>query len=39
MVYSFIQLDLNFLTIHAPTKYPGLFVWSEDGKKYPINIP
>lgn len=31
--------DLNFLTIHGKSRYPGLFIWLRGGKKIPIRIP
>jgi isopenicillin N synthase-like dioxygenase len=31
--------DLNFLTIHGKSRYPGLFVWLRDGTRIPVRIP
>ena len=31
--------DLNFLTIHGKSNYPGLFVWLRNGEKVPVRIP
>jgi len=31
--------DLNLLTIHGKSRYPGLFVWMKDGTKMPVKIP
>jgi len=31
--------DLNFLTIHGKSRFPGLFVWLRDGRKASIKIP
>jgi len=31
--------DLNFLTIHGRSRFPGLFIWTRDGKKIPVKVP
>ena len=31
--------DLNFLTIHGKSRFPGLFVWLRDGRRVPVAIP
>ena len=31
--------DLNFMTIHGKSRYPGLSVWSRKGKKLSVAIP
>jgi isopenicillin N synthase-like dioxygenase len=31
--------DLNFLTIHGKSRFPGLYVWTREGKKMTVNIP
>ncbi|CAI8612506.1 unnamed protein product [Vicia faba] len=31
--------DLNFLTIHGRSNYPGLNVWLRNGKKIPAKVP
>ncbi|KXJ92538.1 hypothetical protein Micbo1qcDRAFT_117069 [Microdochium bolleyi] len=32
--------DLNFLTIHGRSRYPGLHIWARNtGKKIPVKIP
>ena len=31
--------DLNFLTIHGKSRFPGLFVWTREGKKCSVYIP
>ena len=36
---SGFHYDLNFLTIHGKSRYPGLFIWRKDGKKMPVKIP
>jgi len=32
--------DLNFLTIHAASRYPGLHIWARNtGKRIPVAVP
>src|SRR5258708_28833845 len=32
--------DLNFLTIHGRSRYPGLHIWARNtGKRIPVRIP
>ena len=31
--------DLNFITIHGKSRYPGLFVWTRDGQKKQVRVP
>jgi isopenicillin N synthase-like dioxygenase len=31
--------DLNFLTSHGRSRYPGLYVWTRDGSKRAVKIP
>jgi len=31
--------DLNLLTIHGKSRYPGLFVWLKDGSKMGVKVP
>jgi len=31
--------DLNFLTIHGKSRFPGLFIWLRSGRKIPVQIP
>ena len=31
--------DLNFLTIHGKSRFPGLFVWLADGRRMPVKVP
>ena len=38
-VYAGYHYDLNFLTIHGKSRYPGLFIWLRDGTKIPVKIP
>eukprot|EP00696_Hemimastix_kukwesjijk_P006951 gnl/Hemi2/18821_TR6230_c0_g1_i1.p1 gnl/Hemi2/18821_TR6230_c0_g1~~gnl/Hemi2/18821_TR6230_c0_g1_i1.p1 ORF type:complete len:356 (-),score=117.25 gnl/Hemi2/18821_TR6230_c0_g1_i1:86-1153(-) len=38
-IYAGVHYDLNFLTIHGKSRYPGLFVWLRDGRKIPVRVP
>lgn len=31
--------DLNFLTVHGKSRYPGLFVWLRNWKKMVAKVP
>lgn len=31
--------DLNLLTIHGKSRFPGLFIWLRDGTRTPVKIP
>ena len=31
--------DLNFLTIHGKSRFPGLFIWTRDGTRTALEIP
>lgn len=31
--------DLNFITIHGRSRYPGLYIWLRDGTKMAVRIP
>lgn len=31
--------DLNFLTIHGKSRFPGLFVWLRNGQRVPVRVP
>lgn len=31
--------DLNLLTIHGKSRFPGLFIWLRDGTKIPVKVP
>ncbi|KAK9814525.1 hypothetical protein WJX72_007371 [[Myrmecia] bisecta] len=37
--YAGYHYDLNFLTIHGKSRFPGLFVWLRDGRRVPVRIP
>jgi len=38
-VFAGYHYDLNFLTIHGKSRYPGLFIWLREGKRIPVRIP
>ncbi len=38
-VLAGFHYDLNFITIHGKSRYPGLFVWTRDGSKKAVKIP
>jgi len=38
-VFAGFHNDLNFLTIHGKSRFPGLFIWLRSGKKLPVRIP
>lgn len=38
-IFAGVHYDLNFLTIHGKSRFPGLFIWLRDGRKIPVSIP
>lgn len=38
-VFAGLHYDFNFLTIHGKSRFPGLFIWLNDGTKIPVKIP
>eukprot|EP00246_Nothoceros_aenigmaticus_P013397 TRINITY_DN4587_c0_g1_i1.p1 TRINITY_DN4587_c0_g1~~TRINITY_DN4587_c0_g1_i1.p1 ORF type:complete len:193 (+),score=38.79 TRINITY_DN4587_c0_g1_i1:33-581(+) len=38
-VFAGYHYDLNFLTIHGRSRFPGLFIWLRDGRKVDVNVP
>jgi isopenicillin N synthase-like dioxygenase len=38
-VLAGFHYDLNALTIHGRSRYPGLYVWTRDGRKKGVKIP
>ena len=38
-VFAGYHYDLNFLSIHGKSRYPGLHAWLRDGRKMPVKIP
>lgn len=39
MCYAGYHYDLNFMTIHGKSRFPGLFVWLRNGQRIPVQIP
>jgi hypothetical protein len=37
--FAGFHYDLNFITIHGRSRYPGLFLWTRDMKKMPVSMP
>ncbi len=37
--YAGFHYDLNFLTIHGKSRFPGLFVWLRDGQRVAVQVP
>ena len=38
-IFAGAHYDLNFLTIHGKSRFPGLFIWLRDGTKVPVRVP
>ena len=38
-VFAGWHTDLNFLTIHGKSNFPGLYVWLRDGSKMAVKVP
>ena len=38
-VLAGFHYDLNFLTIHGKSRFPGLFIWARTGEKISLEIP
>eukprot|EP01087_Luapelamoeba_hula_P017893 TRINITY_DN5692_c0_g1_i1.p1 TRINITY_DN5692_c0_g1~~TRINITY_DN5692_c0_g1_i1.p1 ORF type:complete len:377 (-),score=64.10 TRINITY_DN5692_c0_g1_i1:46-1128(-) len=38
-IYAGYHYDLNFLTIHGKSRFPGLFVWLRSGRKTAVKVP
>lgn len=37
--FAGFHYDLNFISIHGKSRYPGLFLWTRDWKKSAVKIP
>ena len=37
--FASFHYDLNFITIHGKSRYPGLYLWTREWKKQPVKIP
>ena len=38
-VFAGFHYDLNLLTIHGRSRYPGLYAWLREGRRIPVRIP
>jgi len=38
-IFAGYHYDLNFLTIHGKSRYPGLFIWLRDGTRSAVKVP
>ncbi len=38
-VLASFHYDLGFLTIHGRARFPGLFVWTREGKRVAVEVP
>jgi len=38
-IFAGFHYDLNFLTIHGKSRFPGLFIWLRDGTRVPVKVP
>lgn len=38
-VLAGFHYDLNFMTIHGKSRFPGLYVWTREGKKVAVTVP
>ena len=38
-IFAGAHYDLNFLTIHGKSRFPGLYIWLRDGSKVPVRVP
>eukprot|EP00753_Platysulcus_tardus_P016404 PLAT5667.4.p1 GENE.PLAT5667.4~~PLAT5667.4.p1 ORF type:complete len:373 (-),score=175.47 PLAT5667.4:161-1279(-) len=38
-VLAGFHYDLNFLTIHGKSRFPGLYIWLRDGRKVLVRVP
>ncbi|KAK4364383.1 hypothetical protein RND71_015741 [Anisodus tanguticus] len=39
MVFAGYHYDLNFLTIHGRSRFPGLSIWLRNGQKMDVKVP
>lgn len=37
--FASFHYDLNFITIHGKSRYPGLYLWTRDMERQPVSIP
>ena len=38
-IFAGFHYDLNFLTIHGKSRFPGLLIWSRSGERVQVKIP
>jgi len=38
-VFAGFHYDLNFLTIHGKSRFPGLYIWLRDGTRVLVRVP
>lgn len=38
-IFAGYHTDLNFLTIHGKSNFPGLYIWLRDGSKMAVKVP
>jgi len=38
-IFAGYHYDLNFLTIHGKSRYPGLYIWTREGKRILVRVP
>lgn len=38
-VFAGYHYDLNFLTIHGRSRFPGLSIWLRNGQKMEVKVP
>jgi isopenicillin N synthase-like dioxygenase len=38
-VFAGVHYDLNFLSIHGKSRFPGLFIWLNNGTKMAVKVP
>jgi isopenicillin N synthase-like dioxygenase len=37
--WTAVHYDLNFLTIHGKSRFPGLYIWLRNGRRVPVKVP
>lgn len=38
-IFAGFHYDLNFMTIHGKSRFPGLYIWLRDGTRYLVRVP
>jgi hypothetical protein len=38
-VFASYHYDLNYITVHGKSRFPGQVAWDRQGKKYNITVP